>query len=126
MPEHSKEPWATTGGLKSIGWGIQDKLTIRDADEMPVAACVSQEVMDRIVACVNPCAGIPTEWLEKYGRRAFVREIRVIPSDKVSAIHEALSKPLGPTEKVVRIDTCRHCGSMLTKTEEDDADTRSS
>jgi len=48
-----KLPLTATGGLKSIGWFPRDRLTIRDADEMPVAICRDEEPMRRIILCVN-------------------------------------------------------------------------
>lgn len=31
---------------------------------------IDEDKLHRIIACVNACAGIPTERLEKYGRKA--------------------------------------------------------
>ena len=59
MSEHSKDSWTTDGGLKTVGWAIDDRLTIRDANEMPVAACLDKDVMDRIVEEHNALAGVP-------------------------------------------------------------------
>jgi len=59
-----KLPWTTTGGLKTVGWGIRDEWVVRDADEMPVCACFHPSHMPRIVACVNACRDVPTKALE--------------------------------------------------------------
>jgi hypothetical protein len=45
----------------------------------------------RIVACVNACAGIPTEWLEKYGRDAVTTNVVVLTADQKVAIERAFA-----------------------------------
>jgi hypothetical protein len=54
MMEHTKEPWWNTG-------------VVIKADGNIPAQATSWEDARRIVACVNACAGIPTEDLERWG-----------------------------------------------------------
>lgn len=61
MPEHSPEPW----GIAKVE-GTNDGF-IEDADKEVVAdhdPRMSDADLQRIVACVNACAGVPTSRLE--------------------------------------------------------------
>lgn len=67
---HSPEPWVEP----KYGRGIEDAngetviLGIRDCDmQMQYDESAKEEDMRRIRACVNACAGIPTEDLEAMG-----------------------------------------------------------
>lgn len=77
---HGAEPWygSADAGNWSVsfdGFGTSCYRAIRDADNQVVAFAVAQDPepfadsdcrdnLRRIVACVNACAGIPTETLE--------------------------------------------------------------
>ena len=63
MTPHRPEPW------KAIEQAVPDwelSSSIRDKDDGTVVWPGAVGLMDarRIVACVNACAGLPTEWLE--------------------------------------------------------------
>ena len=55
--EHTPEPWSY--GEDNDGWYVEK-------DRLQIAHGLSEEDARRIVACVNACAGIPTEVLERY------------------------------------------------------------
>lgn len=76
---HSPEPWVAdrqfsmtpSGSIRESGWSElldHDGSRVFDVDD----GTGRNDDVDRIVACVNACAGIDTEWLVKYGvvRRA--------------------------------------------------------
>ncbi len=116
MSEHSPEPWAVKETIKGeecfVGVDANGKWLESDPYDG-----VSEENWRRIVACVNACKGIPTEWLEKYGRSAVVRSIHLVPADLVGGVHEVLKGAIRKSEDVVRIDTCEHCGGIKPITE---------
>ena len=110
MAEHSPEPWSVDAdghvcdgkGKVVVAW---DHIGIKDAN--------------RIAACVNACKGIDTDWLEKYGRAAFVRRIVFVPDDHVGIVHEVLNAPLEASEKLIPMSTCKECGGFLYPREEE-------
>ena len=55
--EHTPEPWSY--GEDNDGWYVEK-------DGLQIAHGLSEEDARRIVACVNACAGLPTEVLERY------------------------------------------------------------
>jgi hypothetical protein len=73
----------------------------------------------RTVACLRACDGICTDHLERYGRRAFVRSLALIPVGQEAVIHDILGPPLRPDEKVVGFVTCPHCKHTRPVTEAD-------
>lgn len=74
MPEHSPEPWRLerreasreeyTALVDDHGMTILHGCTIGKSEDIAVA-CWDQDDMDRIIACVNACRGIPTEVLSQ-------------------------------------------------------------
>jgi hypothetical protein len=62
---HTKEPWHTGGNGTIIydkdGWGIASATVFHGRNEPET----SEENAKRIVACVNACAGIDTEIIER-------------------------------------------------------------
>lgn len=76
---HSPEPWAAdrmfsrtpAGEFRETGWSELLEHTCSHVFDVDDGTGRNDDV-DRIVACVNACAGIETEWLMKYGvvRRA--------------------------------------------------------
>ena len=85
--EHSPEPWSADIEI--------DCAHIRDAngravttgdgwyagDDEPDVQHLVRENYRRIVACLNACMGIPTEWLE--GRRAAPRYTGLLDEDEI-------------------------------------------
>ena len=55
--EHTQEPWSY--GEDNDGWYVEK-------DGLQIAHGLTEEDARRIVACVNACAGLPTEVLERY------------------------------------------------------------
>lgn len=62
---HTKEPWSFSPAENGLEWGVE-------AGKWGVAICAdapgdgtSEANARRIVACVNACAGIPTDDLER-------------------------------------------------------------
>lgn len=55
--EHTPKPWSY--GEDNDGWYVEK-------DGLQIAHGLSEEDARRIVACVNACAGLPTEVLERY------------------------------------------------------------
>lgn len=66
MSTHTKEPWIVTGGerIKYVEARIGNGMLQEIASCMIVEHGNHEENARRIVACVNACAGIPTETLE--------------------------------------------------------------
>ena len=69
---HTKEPWSFSPAENGLEWGVE-------AGKWGVAICAdapgdgtSEANARRIVACVNACAGIPTDQLES-GEARYVR-----------------------------------------------------
>jgi hypothetical protein len=63
MPEHSPEPWVHTGAPLGMAWKINDangNLAVRPED------CGTVENFDRIVAAVNFCRHMSTEFLQQH------------------------------------------------------------
>lgn len=83
MP-HSPEPWRT-------GWEISSQVALEDANGKTIGIMgrrgaivlpghAQQDPPDaniqRIIACVNACARIPTEELQQHGKLAFHRQVQ--------------------------------------------------
>lgn len=58
MSEHTRGPWR-------VGKGLDDGLILDATGAMITTDCETAEIARRIVACVNACAGISTEELER-------------------------------------------------------------
>lgn len=88
MADHTQEPWLVTGPQKGKIGGYEVVSTVPGTnryDTHPLVAMMQhspdrQHVAEadarRIVACVNACAGIPTEALEAGAIAALVLEAR--------------------------------------------------
>lgn len=70
--EHTKEPWTTADYTASLSTGVENGISIQAGDDtvldLPFTASWPEAMQRanarRIVACINACAGIPTELLE--------------------------------------------------------------
>jgi hypothetical protein len=63
--QHSPEPWAVGGERKTVGIIWHNMPTVQDTNGLPIL-CGEHAALERAVACVNACAGIPTSQLEKF------------------------------------------------------------
>ena len=68
MPKHCADPW----GLLTLLSGTP-RVVDQYGDSFAVA--ISEDRARRIVACVNACAGIGTEALEKYGTGGIIEVV---------------------------------------------------
>jgi len=81
MSEHTKEPWVADHGIiysKDIGIEYGYQIAIIDHEHSDFSANVIAANARRIVACVNACAGQPTELLEEAGTRVFSHHESVV------------------------------------------------
>lgn len=62
MAEHTKEPWRRAG---TEIWAGSTRICFGRGAYDPKDAATRNANLRRIVACVNACAGIPTEMLER-------------------------------------------------------------
>lgn len=104
MSEHTPEPWAVTDRNE-----IGDRY-IGPAHGHPYAAiCVTgippflgneaEANARRIVACVNACAGVPTEELEEVAKGSIAITVDDVIQDAVTAIEEAATAKLNAAEE---------------------------
>lgn len=63
---HSPEPWTTTNEGDVMGQANR----LVSSDDTGVGRTITEADARRIAACVNACAGIPTEELERRGQKA--------------------------------------------------------
>jgi len=80
MPEHSPEPWEVYPGYSVDLPGIKDD---RSAHVVYPDGVVTPPDAARIVACVNACKGISTEWLELVGTGGVRTELDAFIDDVV-------------------------------------------
>lgn len=90
--QHSPEPWTVTSGVNNPGdaWvavrGHHGEIVIYDSMNLPELPRAMANI-ERIVACVNACAGIPTEDL--------LRCTGDNPTLKVVGVEHVTLKPVG-------------------------------
>ena len=109
MPEHSPEPWKQ---------GDDDGVDhITDANKETVCGGWEDDYHQpstrdrrRIVAAVNACKGIPTEWLEKYGQKALTRRVVFVPEALKNEMPDALLPPPTHEENILQFENCPKCG----------------
>lgn len=68
MADHSPEPWHVSLGF--------DHHEIVDANGKMLATSQNKYVLERIVACVNACKGVPTEELHPGSLNCFITRRR--------------------------------------------------
>lgn len=91
MDDHTQEPWTTERDANyAIAFWSDNRNILAEGGEIPLAE--REASARRIVACVNACAGIPTEALEAAARE---------PNDmRLAALSEALDDAM--LEAIVR------------------------
>ncbi len=72
MAEHSPEPWekSLTRDGSEDSWCVhraEDRVIVAEVEIRPDNEDRAESDARRIVACINACAGIPTEALESAG-----------------------------------------------------------
>lgn len=76
---HTKEPWSwCIGVMESV------QVAIDGADGSEITGWLEPKNARRIVACVNACAGLPTEFIEKYGvtRSGIAKGTELLEADR--------------------------------------------
>ena len=90
------EPWRKEedGEVKTIGIFWQNLRAITDYTGMPVAVARHEAQRERVIACVNACAGIPTEVLQRCRAHITMTDGNLILHCSVENAPQFLSKTL--------------------------------